>query len=354
MKKTPFSSQIIIIFFLAVGLASALILTFKQRQNDLTTQISSLWQSEEPPAIFIQPRHEKATSTAEEISALRQEIEALKNKSPQIIYKTILKPVPSPTTDWQTQKELEQAKEQISSLEQQLQKIQSQTPQQQPTQAVSDAQLLKSWHAEDKVVRVACQDKFLNTWQFGSGVLMSSDGQVLTNQHVVQPSIGLVLPEYCLVLFNKDYDPAAQAYRQEYRAPIIGFFEGRDAALLKVQDLVYKDNTGKINSTSAKDTSFAYFSPATQKVQLGESVYIIGYPESARFDFSVTKGIVSNFTADNLYFGTDAQIDRGNSGGAAVNSSGQLVGLPTWKYAGGGDYRGYILDINSLDLGQKK
>jgi len=96
--------------------------------------------------------------------------------------------------------------------------------------------------------------------------------------------------------------------------------------------------------------SFSYFSPATAQPQIGQSVYIIGFPESARFAFSVTKGIISNLPTNDVYFGTDAQIDRGNSGGAAVNSAGQLIGLPTWKFASGGDYRGYILDINSINL----
>ena len=82
----------------------------------------------------------------------------------------------------------------------------------------------------------------------------------------------------------------------------------------------------------------------------GDADYVIGFPESAKFNFSVTKGIISNLISNDVYFGTDAQIDRGNSGGAAVNSAGQLIGLPTYKYVGGGDYRGYILDIHSLNL----
>jgi serine protease Do len=189
----------------------------------------------------------------------------------------------------------------------------------------------------------------LGSWQLGSGVLISADGKVLTNQHVVEPSLGLILPDFCLLMFSSDFDVKTQKYTKEYRATIVGFFQNRDAALLKIKDMIYKDQNGAIQSAPISG-SFQYFQSATSSPQIGDAVYIIGYPESAKFAYSVTKGIISNLTSDGVYFGTDAQIDRGNSGGAAINSNGQLVGLPTYKYAGGGDYRGYILDINSLKL----
>ncbi len=89
------------------------------------------------------------------------------------------------------------------------------------------------------MAQVACQNKLLGSWQLGSGVLISPDGKILTNQHVVEPSVGTLLPDYCLILFGKDFDAASQSYNKEYRANIAGFFKDRDAALLKIQDIIF-------------------------------------------------------------------------------------------------------------------
>lgn len=281
------------------------------------------------------------SSTAEQIAALQQEIEQLK--------KARIEPAPvaSPLPDLKTQDELKDAKAQILSLEKQLRQVQTQQSQQ--PAAVSDADFIKSWNAQKRTVQVACENKLLGTWQLGSGVIISSDGKVLTNQHVVQSSLGIALPDFCLVLFSEDFDNATQKYTKQYRATISGFFSNRDAAMLKISDVIYKDEKGNVQTTLAPGP-YAYFPIASEKPNIGDAVWVLGFPESANLAFSVTKGIISNYTSDNLYFGTDAQIDRGNSGGAAVNSSGQLIGLPTYKFSSSGDYRGYILDINSLSL----
>ncbi|MBU1102313.1 trypsin-like peptidase domain-containing protein [Patescibacteria group bacterium] len=130
---------------------------------------------------------------------------------------------------------------------------------------------------------------------------------------------------------------------------IAGLFDNRDAVVLKIQDVLFKDSAGNVQSIAPVNT-FSYFKIASSQPQIGDPVYVLGFPESANFAFSVTKGIISNLTSGGLYFGTDAQIDRGNSGGAAVNSSGQLIGLPTYKFVSSGDYRGYILDIQTIKL----
>ena len=313
--------------------------------SNFNNQVSSLISNKEESFLlnFKQP---PATSTAEEIAALRKEIEELRKQPPQIIYKTILKPVSSsPMTDLKTQEEMNNAKEQISSLEQRLKQLQQVSP----SSAASEAELIKSWQVNKKVTQIACLNKFTNSWQLGSGVLISGDGKVLTNQHVVRPSVGVLLPDYCLVLFENDYDAQLKGYKKQYRAGLVGFFEDRDAALLKIQDIVYRDQNGAAQLMPLSG-SFNYFESTSAFPQIGETVYVVGFPESASYAFSVTKGIISNYTTNNIYFGTDAQIDRGNSGGAAINSGGQLIGLPTYKYVGDGDYRGYILNINSLKL----
>lgn len=282
-------------------------------------------------------------TTQKEIDQLRKELEDLKGQTLKPGSQVSL-PAYLSLPDLKNQDELAKAQQRISSLERQLQDLKEQATV--SPAAGGDANLIQSWRAGDKVVQIACQDRILGGWQLGSGVLISEDGKILTNQHVVQLSTGL--PDYCLALFSKDYDAASQTYKREYRAGIAGFFGSRDAVLLKINDVVYQDASGQIQAAPVINF-FQYFRPAAVTSEIGDAVYVIGFPESAKFSFSVTKGIISNLSADD-YFGTDAQIDRGNSGGAAVNAAGQLIGLPTYKYAGGGDYRGYILDIRPLNL----
>lgn len=283
------------------------------------------------------------TSTEAEIEQLRKEIEALKKQqSPAALTSAS----PSPAPDLKTREALNSANQKIGSLEKQLQQFQAQGGQ--APSSGGDANLIQAWRVSEKVAQIACEDKALGAWQLGSGVLISADGKILTNQHVAQLPLGQV-PDYCLVLFSQDYDITNQSFKREYRAVVEGYFSGRDAALLKVQDVIYQDAGGQIQYAPILN-SFQFFRPAGATPQIGDSTYIIGFPESAKFNFSVTKGIISNLTAGDVYFGTDAQIDRGNSGGAAINSAGQLIGLPTYKYVGSGDYRGYILDIHSLNL----
>ena len=342
MKKQILLTILISLFLIALASASIFLLT--KYQLKLAGDIAKLFSSKTSVLPTLSPT---ASSTAQEIAQLQKEIDELKKQPPKIIYKTVLTPASSsPAPNLKTQEELERAKQQITSLEQRLQELQVQKT---SGSQISDADLIKSWQAGDKVAQVACQNKLLGSWQLGSAVLISPDGKVLTNQHVVEPSVGTLLPDYCLILFGKDFDAVSQSYSKEYRASIAGFFQDRDAALLKIQDILYKDQNGAVQ-TMPVSGALPYFSISTSTPQIGDAVYVIGYPESARFAFSVTKGIISNLTSDNVYFGTDAQIDRGNSGGAALNSAGQLIGLPTWKYIGGGDYRGYILNINSIKL----
>ena len=326
--------RIVLAVLLAAFLGGAIFTAVKYQQK-LAQQVAALFRT-----------NSTGSSLGDEIDRLEKEIEDLKKQQSPEDYKTDLTPAsPSPAPNLENQEELENAKQQISSLQQQLKDLQTS----QTSAVVSDADLIKSWQASEKVVQIACQNKITGSWQLGSGALISEDGKVLTNQHVVKPTFGVLLPDYCLALFNKDYDAATQGYKREYRATLVGFFENRDAALLEIQDVVYQDPNGQVQNAPILN-SFQYFRPAGVTPQIGDQVYIIGFPESANFSFSVTKGIISNLAADNLYFGTDAQIDRGNSGGAALNSNGELIGLPTYKFAGSGDYRGYILDIHSINL----
>jgi len=335
-------STFIIAAILFLALLGVAIFLFGRSQIKTINELSLLFKEE--PIVSPQPAEDLLS---EQIAQLKQEVEELKQQQAKTAEKSELKPASSPSIDLKTQEELNRAKEQINSLGQQLAQLQKQSSQ--APASVSDADLLKSWQADEKVAQVACQNKFMGSWQMGSGVLISADGKILTNQHVVQSSLGLTMPDYCLILFSKDFDAQTQSYKKQYRATIAGLFDNRDAVVLKIQDVLFKDSAGNVQSIAPVNT-FSYFKIASSQPQIGDPVYVLGFPESANFAFSVTKGIISNLTSGGLYFGTDAQIDRGNSGGAAVNSSGQLIGLPTYKFVSSGDYRGYILDIQTIKL----
>jgi len=346
--------NITIVVGIIIGLAAATLFLISKYQMQIISDITGALNPKSQDLSFEtlpQDSSQNKTTEQDEIAKLQQQIDELKKQQ-----KLAMTPAAPPLIDLKTQEELNKAKQQINSLSQQLSQLQKQNTQiPSPTPittypaVVNDADLIKNWQATEKVTQVACLDKFLNSWQLGSGVLISGDGKVLTNQHVVQSSMSATTPDYCLILFNNDYNSQTQTYTKQYRATVIGFFSDRDAAELKINDVLAPNQSGTIVSTPAPGP-FPYFQITSAKPQIGDPVYVIGFPESAKFNFSVTKGIISNITSDNLYFGTDAQIDRGNSGGAAINSAGQLIGLPTYKFVSAGDYRGYILNIKMINL----
>ena len=149
----------------------------------------------------------------------------------------------------------------------------------------------------------------------GSGVILSADGYIVTNNHVVEDA------DEILVKLNDN---------REYKGRIIGLDKSTDLALLKIE---------------AKDLK-----PVTvgtsESLKVGEWVLAIGNPYG--FTSTVTAGIVSakarslqgNTTMES-FIQTDAAINPGNSGGALVNVKGELVGINAMLYSQTGSYSGY-------------
>ncbi|HUB66075.1 MAG TPA: trypsin-like peptidase domain-containing protein [Candidatus Methylacidiphilales bacterium] len=148
----------------------------------------------------------------------------------------------------------------------------------------------------------------------GSGLLISADGYILTNAHVValaetEKSVNITL-----------------STGSKYRATIINEDEDKDLALLKIDD---------------KTVQFPYFDLSyVSPNYLGETVVALGSPEG--YQNSVSHGILSaknrTFTAEghtyNDLIQTDAAINPGNSGGPLVDLNGSLVGINSAKLAG--------------------
>ena len=169
----------------------------------------------------------------------------------------------------------------------------------------------------------------------GSGIIISEDGYILTNNHVVNSSSSSSFYEVeeaskvTVKLYNDD---------TEYEAKIIGTDEQTDLAVIKI------DKTG-LTAAELGDSD---------GVQVGEFAMAIGNPLG--LSSSVTSGIISAVNREvtdedgNTYVAiqTDASINAGNSGGALVNSQGQVIGVNTLKLSGTGvEGVGFAIPINS-------
>ena len=157
----------------------------------------------------------------------------------------------------------------------------------------------------------------------GSGVIVSADGYILTNNHVVAGESGQIslrqLPEITVALADK----------REMPAQIIGVDPATDLALLKI-------NAANLPVMPWGDSS---------KLKVAEWVLAIGNP--FQLNQTVTLGIVSAIGRQNVgisayedFIQTDAAINPGNSGGALVNVRGELIGINTAIFSQSGGYQG--------------
>ncbi len=163
---------------------------------------------------------------------------------------------------------------------------------------------------------------------YGSGVIITTDGYILTNNHVVQDA------ERITVTLND---------RRELPARLVGNDPATDLAVIKIE---------------AEGLTYIPFGNSDQ-VKVGEPVLAIGNPFN--LTSTVTSGIISakarnmhiidnprsNETPLESFLQTDAAVNSGNSGGALVNSQAQLIGIVTAIASGNGNYIGYSFAIPS-------
>lgn len=157
----------------------------------------------------------------------------------------------------------------------------------------------------------------------GSGVIISADGYIITNAHVIDEA------EKILITTNDN---------KEFEAKLIGSDEKNDIALLKIE--------------TENDLPYAVFGDS-DSTKIGEWVLAIGNPFN--LTSTVTAGIISA-KARNLditgrttqsFIQTDAAVNPGNSGGALVNTMGQLIGINTAIQSQTGSYIGYSFAVPS-------
>ena len=158
----------------------------------------------------------------------------------------------------------------------------------------------------------------------GSGVIISPDGYIVTNNHVVQDASKIEI-----VLNDK----------RSYEGTIVGTDPSTDLAVVKIKET----NLPFLNYGNSDD------------LQIGEWVLAVGNPFN--LTSTVTAGIVSakarninilgtpDGTSIESFIQTDAAVNRGNSGGALVNTRGELVGINAAIASGNGFYAGYSFAI---------
>ena len=184
-------------------------------------------------------------------------------------------------------------------------------------------------YLDDPMFRKFFGDRFENqkipkerkTASLGSGVIVSSDGYILTNNHVIKDA-----DEITVLLSDK----------KEFKGKVIGSDPKTDIAVIKIE---------------AKDLPHIAWGDS-DKLKVGEIVLAIGNPFG--LNQTVTMGIVSAVERVNMgiadyvdFIQTDAAINPGNSGGALVNAKGELVGLNTAIFSTSGGYQGIGFAIPS-------
>ncbi len=155
----------------------------------------------------------------------------------------------------------------------------------------------------------------------GSGVIISEDGYIVTNNHVIKDASDIEI-----TLNN----------RKTYKAKLIGTDSKMDIALLKI------DADEKLDYTTFADSD---------NTKVGEWVLAVGNPYN--LNSTVTAGIISakarNLDTNGIqsFIQTDAAVNPGNSGGALVNTRGELIGINTMISSVTGSYVGYSFAIPS-------
>lgn len=157
-------------------------------------------------------------------------------------------------------------------------------------------------------------DEGNNMGSVGTGVIMTADGYVITNAHVIAGG------QACLIVLDTG---------ASYEAKLVGYDMEEDLAVLKAQD--------------AKDLPVAVFGNSDD-LMVGETVYAIGNPLGVNLRGTLTDGIISAVSREVEVEGgafmtmiqTTAALNNGNSGGPLINSSGQIVGINTLKMSSTG------------------
>jgi S1-C subfamily serine protease len=176
----------------------------------------------------------------------------------------------------------------------------------------------------------------------GSGTVISEDGLILTNAHVVLSDRFFEVVDLTVAITTEqDQPPVSMFY-----ADVLQADNNLDLAVIKVRS----DLSGGPANFAALGIEPVKIGRA-ESLQLGDPIIILGYPGIGGETITLTRGEVSGFTSEAPYgnrafIKTSATIAGGNSGGLAATPQGEIIGVPT--QVGSGELKGAIVDCRPL------
>lgn len=192
------------------------------------------------------------------------------------------------------------------------------------------------------IVEIVCLDnEDKDIFYTGSGTIVDESGLVLTNRHLLVSKDSSLI-QFCGVGFTTNIE---QPPNIDYIAEATAIREKNDLAILEIAEHI----DGKKLPDDFQSIEFDGCTLAADSLRLGDDIYIAGYPGIGAETFTFTTGVVSGRVGKNL-IKTSALIDSGTSGGAAFDSQGNYVGLPTAAARGDiGGSLGYLISADVID-----
>lgn len=188
------------------------------------------------------------------------------------------------------------------------------------------------------VVNIVCESQMSEELSGGSGTIITPDGLIITNAHIIpQDEENLLTPEEgCLVILPDQYsgEPKEIYWAEPIVYPYLS--EQYDLAYLQIYD-VFIDEDNEVYGTYPKEFKTIFSEPdeydkiciSSSIVKLGDPIKIYGYPlTSGGLHLTITEGVISSLPEYGLIL-TSAKVDEGNSGGLAVDKKGCMVGIPS-------------------------
>lgn len=176
----------------------------------------------------------------------------------------------------------------------------------------------------------------------GSGTIISEDGLILTNAHVVLSERYYEVVDLVIAITTaQDLPPEKRFY-----ADVIQADSNLDLAVIKIRSDL-NDRPVNFSTLGIEPVPLGN----SDDLKLGDEIIIIGYPGIGGETITLTRGEVSGFTAEEpygnrAYIKTSATIAGGNSGGLAATENGEIIGVPT--QVGSGDLEDNVVDCRPL------
>ncbi|MFW6293818.1 MAG: S1 family peptidase, partial [Spirochaetota bacterium] len=177
----------------------------------------------------------------------------------------------------------------------------------------------------------------------GSGVIVTEDGYLLTNWHVVEGPDGGPSDDITIGVSVDHTRPPAERFRAE----VVAHDADRDLALLRI-------TSGRYGGALPADYRFPTVEMRASPLAIAEDLQFIGYPwiggTGSRASITYTRGTVAGFqkTGFGLLVKSDGEINAGNSGGAALDRDYRLIGLPTSVVGENAGQLAYVVPIAAI------